>query len=104
MGSSFNYINNQLTAEQEFKVKSHVAKCMECGKQVYNFNKIRDNFDDIWETWSVKHHSIEKLRVKLNTSLVDMKGEPALVEKVKEWLKNFYKNTDLVLDIALERN
>ncbi len=44
------YIANKLPEGDSFQLESHIADCAECAKNVNNYYKIRNNFDEIWDS------------------------------------------------------
>jgi len=96
------YIAGKVTEEESFQIETHLADCDECARRVYSYNIIKENFDEIWDSWTAKEHAVALFQARFLEALEKAKVPPRLDQRIKAWAKKVSQKTETVLDIILD--
>jgi len=96
------YIAGNISEEESFRVDHHLADCRECVGRVHAYGRMRENFDDLWESWTVKDHAREMLKAHIIASAASAKIAPELRKRLSLWLKHIGEKTEAALDIVMD--
>ena len=63
------YAADTLPQKDIFRVEVHLAECEECARRVDDHVVIRERFDEVWNSWTVKKHAQEVFQARLLEAL-----------------------------------
>lgn len=96
------YITDEMEEGDAFILEAHIADCDECAQKVYQYNYIKENFDEIWDSLSVGHIARELFELRLLESLVDANLKPDFLKRIQSWAKDFFEKTQIVMGIVVD--
>lgn len=94
------YVAGKVTEEESFWIETHLADCDECARRIYNYNIIKENFDEIWDSWTAKSHAQALFQAHFLESLQKAEVPARLQERIKEWAKNVFQKTGAILNVV----
>lgn len=81
------YISENPDVEESIRMDVHLAQCESCAEKMRAFFYIKDNFEDLWDTWSAEEHGRVYLKRTLLKAASDMgKASAISMKTLKEWL------------------
>ena len=79
------YVAERLADRESIHVELHLSGCLECARRVKSHRRIKENFDEVWDSWTAG----EALRSRAAHALVLSLGRTrhaALKGRIERWL------------------
>ena len=98
------YVSDRLSEEDSFRLEMHIADCDECAKTAYQYNLLRDNPDEIWDSLSVQNLAKDLVTLRLIRSIEYAGARPDLLSRVHAWIKDFPTKSQVVANLAVNKS
>lgn len=95
------YVSGQMGEGDSFDLELHIAHCDQCAEKVSHFHMIREYFNEIWETLTLKDLIQDLVRIKLLESLLVSDINTGLLLRIEAWIKDFYNRTRIIISASL---
>jgi hypothetical protein len=96
------YVAGELSYDECLAWETHLATCEECARQVGTLFSVRENFDRLWKTWTVKTHANEFHRERLRRALIQVDAAPDIRQRLAAWAENIGNLVGTALSISLD--
>jgi hypothetical protein len=84
------FVTGKSDRKQALKAKQHIDVCPECSIRVKAHHYIRNNFDEVWETWTSRKRSGDLIAERVERALTQglgMELQSRLMKRMEAWLK-----------------
>lgn len=96
------YVAEKLPYDECLVCETHLATCKECAERVKVLLSVRNNFDQIWTTWTVKKHAEEFQVAQLRQALKRARAAADIRRRLTTWADNITARVDTALGISLD--
>ncbi|MBD3182118.1 hypothetical protein GF312_07490 [Candidatus Poribacteria bacterium] len=98
------YISNEASFDEIVQVDKHTAECEECSMRIETLFYLRDNFNSIWNSWSIAEHRKINRDLKILESLERIsEANPNLTEQIRDCFKRFTEGIELSVHVLIDR-
>jgi len=98
------YVSDRLSEEDSFHIEMHLADCDECAEMVHQYNLLRENPDEIWESLSVQNLAEDLLVLRLMHSIEYSDVRPDLLGRIRSWIGEFSNRSQVIANMVVNKS
>ncbi len=101
--SAIRYAADSISVSERIQMESHMAECEQCLDRIRNVLILKENFENVWNSWTAYDHGRVLIQLKILRNLKKLETlQPSYAEKIKNWLRNLRKETEIALNIFID--
>jgi len=100
------YVNGLASDMEQYRIEDHLSRCDACFDRIRTLLYLRENFDSLWDSWTVSEMNFlfREKRLLQTLKAVTDSGLPQAAEKARKWLNELKEGTLVTLGILVDRS
>jgi hypothetical protein len=96
------YAAGELPYDECLEWETHLATCEDCARRVGTLFSVKENFDRLWKTWTIKAHAKEFHLQHLRRALIQADAAPDIRQRLATWAENIGNLVEIALGVSLD--